>query len=113
MKTLIKQTLLLCPQDRANAFENVILSEGASVETALGQGAGIGAARRSDTNSLILFQVLRTEGAGTISLTQVPFTRHALFAGVARLGAAVNHTQVLILHAHYLKSVRIGTLENV
>ena len=90
-----------------------MFSEGASLETALGQGAGIGAARRSGTHSLILLQVLRTEGVGTLFLTQVPFTRHALFAGVARLGAPVNHAQVLILRAHYLKSVRIGTLGNV
>ena len=94
IETLIKQTLLICPQDRSNAFKNVMFSEGASVGTALGQGAEIGAARRSGTHSLILLQVLRTEGAGTLFLAQVPFTRHALFAGVARLGAPVNHPQV-------------------
>ena len=91
---------MICPQDRSNAFKNVMFSEGASVETALGQGAGIGAARRSGTHSLILLQVLRTEWAGTLFLTQVPFTRHALFAGIARLGAPVNHAQVFILRAH-------------
>ena len=82
-----------------------MFSEGASVETALGQGAGIGAARRSGTHSLILLQVLRTEGAGTLFLTQVPFTRPAMFAGVARLGAPVNHAQVFSFFTHIILSV--------
>ena len=105
IETIIKQTLLICPQDRSNAFKNMMFSEGASVETALGQGAGIGAARRSGTHSLILSQVLPTEGAGTLFLTQVPFTRHALFAGVARLGAPVNHAQVFSFFTHIILSV--------